>query len=162
MQFADYQALIAEGVLVGLDASLRIKNHGGLCCVNGFIAKPLTSVSPQYPRGAEIDIAIGSGIGTTFLLTIKGSPFLYSQASDLWAAAYLYEQTADGARQDNGDYQFIRDYVVVHELVVNRYERQLQKGSAVWGAFTHPSEQAAPLALLNSQHPSISRLHCDQ
>ena len=145
MNFQEYQSLISDGVSIGIDPSLEIKAVNSYCAVNGFIAKPLTTVSPQYTRDSEIDVALGTGMGTAFLLTSRGSNFEFSEASHLWAAAYLQEQTLPGAKNSPADFRFTHDYLLIHELVLRRYESKYQKGSAVWGGFTHPTEQPHPL-----------------
>lgn len=151
MNFPEYQSLLAAGISIGVDPSLTVKASMDRCAVNGFIAKQLTTVSPQYPRSSEIEIRLGTGTGTAFLLTSKGTAFDFNEASSLWAAAYLEEQSVLGATTDPGAFRFEKDYLIIHELVTTHYENHYQKGSAVWGGFTHPREQHDPLRVFDSR-----------
>lgn len=150
MNFNEYQNLLADGLAIGIDSSLQVSNFNGECAVNGFVTLRLTSVSPQYERRTEIEILLGTGYGTAYLITAKNTPFLYSQASHLWTAAYLAEQSAAGliaeANQGSqGSFQFEDDYVVIHSLLFDRYIRRYRQSSVVWGSFTHPTEQNSAL-----------------
>lgn len=154
MNFIEFQNLLTDGIEIGIDSSLQVTSFNGECAVNGFIALRLTTVSPQYERRTEIEIFLGTGRGTAYLITAKNSPFLYSQASHLWTAAYLAEQSAAGllaeASQGNqGTFQFKHDYIAIHILLFDRYIRSYRHSSVVWGSFTHPTEQSS--ALINFQ-----------
>lgn len=145
MNFVQYQQLVASGAPTGVDASLTVGDFNGQCLVNGFLPLKLTAVSPKYVQGTDIEVLLGTGKGTVFLLTSKGSTYTYNQASHLWAAAYLLEQTLAGATADNGNFRFDYYYLLVHKVVVDRYNSMYREGSSVWGGFTHPEEQPNPI-----------------
>ena len=154
MNFIEYQKLLADGLAIGIDPSLQVSNFNGACAVNGFVALRLTSVSPQYERATEIEILLGVDPGSAYLITTKNSPFLYSQASHLWTAAYLAEQLVAGviAEVNQGSqvsFQFENDYVAIKSLTFDLYVERYRQSSVVWGSFTHPAEQNS--ALINFQ-----------
>ena len=166
MNFTELQKILNSGYATGVDPSLKISSSNEACAVNGFVALQLTTVSPQYERGTEIEILFGKGKGTAFLITSKKSPFLYSQASHLWVAAYLAEQSIEALiieadRGEEGSFEFSHDYLVIHTLLLSRYEQRYRNTSAIWGAFTHTTDQNNTLVNYQRNTPinAIADLH---
>ena len=158
MNYTEYTSLVQHGIDFGIDPSLRISDFRGHCAVDGFVARKLKATSPKYKRGSEIDILLGKGRGTVYLLTSRDCTFTYGQASSIWASAFLAETDANlFANQLTGvirDFQFQNDYILTHQTVWDIYERLYRVGSVAWGNFSH-IEDASPLPIYSTNTSPI-------
>lgn len=122
-----------------IDSSLQLSEVHGQCCVDGYIAIPVSHLSSRYKPNETFDIQLNSHKNfSCFLLSCKGEAFTYGQASAIFVAAYLFDASLGELSEIQGsDYIFKNDYVVLEHSAYLTYNSQYKDASAIWGGFTH-------------------------
>lgn len=121
-----------------IDSSLQLTEAYGQCSVNGYIAIPVYHLSSRYRLNDNFIIRLNQHDShDCALLTCKGTPFTYGEASAPSAAAFLRDAKVEDLHETYADYVFKNDYVVVKDLAYAIYHSRYKETSAIWGGFSH-------------------------
>lgn len=136
-----------------IDSSLFLSEAYGQCAIDGYIAIPVFHLSPQYKTNETFSIKLDQHPNLEcWLLSCRGEPFTYGEASAVLTAAFLRDASADDIPANNySDYTFKRDYVVVRDSGYAIYFSHYRGTSAIWGGFTH-QESLPQYAKLSHSH----------
>jgi hypothetical protein len=167
MQYAEYINSVADGADFGFDSSISVEDFGGQCMANAFVALPLSSTSPIYPRDDVISLhAKVDEPPVGALLTCRETDFSYGKASAELVAAFLHNAQGVDIQDAHGnprrDFVFNKDYVVILADFYEKYSSSFRSGSALWGLFTHVEDgESAPTPYLTKKKSVLATSNID-